>query len=113
MSKDNCCGVQGIPNHLFFKALGDPNRLRILAHLIEMQERLTVSQIAKRFPIDLSVVSRHLAILRDAGILISDKRGKEVFYTVNHNHLASCLTDFAGVIESCCPEVLGKEPERS
>ncbi|GAH78596.1 unnamed protein product [marine sediment metagenome] len=62
-----------------------------------------VSEIAKNFPIDVSVVSRHLAILRDEGILLAEKQGKEVYYSVRYEFLSSIFRGFASAIESCCP----------
>ncbi|MBA7542074.1 hypothetical protein ES705_34390 [subsurface metagenome] len=62
-----------------------------------------VSEIAKNFPIDVSVVSRHLAILRDEGILLAEKQGKKVYYLVRYEFLSSIFRGFASAIESCCP----------
>ena len=98
-----CCGIPGIPDARFLKAISDPTRLRILAHLIEAKEPQIVSEISKNFPIDVSVVSRHLAILRDEGILLAEKQGKEVYYSVRYDFLSSIFKSFAEAIESCCP----------
>jgi len=98
-----CCGIPGIPEPRFLKAFSDSTRLRILAHLVEAKEPQMVSEIAKKFPIDVSVVSRHLAILRDEGILLAEKRGKEVYYLVRYEFLSSIFRGFASAIESCCP----------
>ena len=99
----SCCGIPGIPDARFLKSIGDPTRLRILAYLIEAKEPQIVSEISKNFPIDISVVSRHLAILRDEGILLAEKHGKEVYYSVRYEFLSSILKNFAATIESCCP----------
>ena len=98
-----CCGIPGIPEPRFLKAFSDSTRLRILAHLVEAKEPQMVSEIAKNFPIDVSVVSRHLAILRDEGILLAEKQGKEVYYLVRYEFLSSIFRGFARAIESCCP----------
>ena len=98
-----CCGIPGIPEPRFLKAFSDSTRLRILAHLVEAKEPQMVSEIAKNFPIDVSVVSRHLAILRDEGILLAEKQGKEVYYSVRYEFLSSIFRGFASAIESCCP----------
>jgi DNA-binding transcriptional ArsR family regulator len=98
-----CCGIPGIPNSRFLKAVSDSTRLRILAHLVETQSPQTVSEIANNFPIDVSVVSRHLAILRNEGILLAVKQGKEVYYSVRYEFLSSIFRGFANAIESCCP----------
>lgn len=106
-----CSNVSACLNHRFFKALCDPNRGAILAQLAECCGPRTVSDIAKRHPIDVSVVSRHLAILRDAGILEAEKQGKEVRYSVRFHDLAVTLRTMAGEIEACCgdPKAEGGE----
>ena len=70
--------------------------------LARCQGELTVSQVAECCPIDLSVVSRHLGTLRDAGVLKSERRGKEVFYTVRAGTLVDSLRAIASEIEACC-----------
>lgn len=87
----------------FFKALSDPNRVSILAYLAESGEEQTCSQVALHFPVDLSVVCRHLATLRDAGILQSKRRGKEVFYRVRTDSLVDLLRNLADSFQACCP----------
>jgi DNA-binding transcriptional ArsR family regulator len=98
-----CCGLPGLPDARFFRALCDPTRLRILATLIEAGAPRTVSEVAEGFTVDVSVVSRHLAVLRDQGILSAERQGKEVRYSVNARFLVSALQGFAVAIESCCP----------
>ena len=68
--EDQCCGelAQWLSPRLF-KALSDPNRVALLARLGESRRDQSVSELARGFHIDLSVVSRHLGILRDAGIV--------------------------------------------
>ena len=87
-----------------FKALCDPNRIAILSDLAKRCRPLTVSQIAEGLPVDLSVVSRHLAILRDADILIARKQGKAVSYSLNTRNLIATLRAIADAFEACCPE---------
>ncbi len=86
-----------------FKALGDPNRLVILADLAQACGPKTVSEIATCCPIDLSVVSRHLRQLRQAGVVEAEKKGREVYYTVRYGELARVLRRMAAAIEACCP----------
>jgi DNA-binding transcriptional ArsR family regulator len=87
-----------------FKALCDPNRIAILRCLSKRCIPLTVGQIAEGLPVDVSVVSRHLAILRDADILIARKQGKEVLYTLHSRNLIVTLRAIADAFEACCPE---------
>lgn len=104
--KDNCCGnVAELMQPGFFKALSDPNRIAILARLAECCRACTVSEIAECCPVNVSVVSRHLAMLRDAGILEARKVGKEVHYTVRYSALADSLRQIADAIDACCPTV--------
>lgn len=87
----------------FFKALCDPNRIAILIELAECAAPRTVSQIADGNPADISVVSRHLAILRDVDILDASRRGREVYYSVRYATLATTLRAMAEAIDACCP----------
>ena len=108
-SHSPCC--PDIREHLeprFFKALSDPNRITFLAYLAQCRVPCTVSRIAQCCPINISVVSRHLAQLRDAGILEARKSGKEVYYSIRFPALVHTLRTTADAIEACCPK---EEPE--
>ena len=99
---DACCGgIGALLDPRFFKALCDARRLAILARLVSLRGPATVSKIAECCPTDISVVSRHLAVLRDAGILAAEKRGKEVYYTVRYTVLAQTLRKLANAFEAC------------
>ncbi len=86
----------------FFNALCDPGRLAILARLARCVEPCTVSEIAASCPTCVSVVSRHLAILREAKILEYKRRGKEVYYSVRFPDLVATLRSIADALEACC-----------
>jgi ArsR family transcriptional regulator, arsenate/arsenite/antimonite-responsive transcriptional repressor len=86
-----------------FKALGDSNRVLLLARLAQNASEQTVTDVAQGMSIDVSVVSRHLAILRDSGILEARKRGRQVFYRVRIAALAQALRALADALEACCP----------
>lgn len=79
-------------------------RVGLLVQLSRIPRPTTVSQVAMCCPVDLSVVSRHLAVLRDCGIVHAEKRGKEVFYSVRFSELAATLRSMADAIEQCCPQ---------
>ncbi|MEI6351195.1 MAG: metalloregulator ArsR/SmtB family transcription factor [Verrucomicrobiota bacterium] len=68
------------------KALGEINRLRIMRLLLG--EQLGVSAIARRLAMSEYNVSKHLRILKEAGLLEMEKSGKQRLYGV-----ASCLKD--------------------
>jgi DNA-binding transcriptional ArsR family regulator len=98
-----CSGLQGLLEPKLFKALSDPKRLSLLARLAEQREACTVGAIAKGSGVDMSVVSRHLGILRDAGVIDCQKRGKEVWCVVQTGTIAKILRDLADALEACCP----------
>lgn len=69
-----------------FTALGDEHRQRILL-TFERGERLNVSQIVAVSTLSRPAVSHHLKLLREAGVLESEKIGKEVFFWINKTFL--------------------------
>lgn len=87
---------------LVFKALSDPNRMKILNNLCSRDCPCNVGDVACCCTVDLSVVSRHLSILKNAGIISATKRGKEVFYHVNRSEVAAMLRATADQIEKTC-----------
>jgi DNA-binding transcriptional ArsR family regulator len=97
-------GLDDVSSPQLFKALCDPNRVAILGHMSKRCVPMTVGQIAENLPVDISVVSRHLATLRKAGILIARKKGKEVLYSINSRNLVTTLRAIADAFEACCPE---------
>lgn len=74
-----------------FVALGDEHRQRILL-LFEPGDRLTVGQIADASTLSRPTVSHHLKILREAGVLQSEKLGKEVYCWINKAFLEESLS---------------------
>lgn len=54
--------------------------------------------------VDLSVVSRHLRTLRDAGVVAAERHGREVHYRVQARELATLLRNLASALEACCPD---------
>ena len=97
-----CLGIEEALQTKFFKALCDPCRVSILICLARAGEPSTVSEAAASCPCDMSVVSRHLATLREAGILDCEKRGKQVYYSVRFAEFVSTLRCMADAIEACC-----------
>ncbi|MDX5297868.1 MAG: metalloregulator ArsR/SmtB family transcription factor [Gammaproteobacteria bacterium] len=96
--------LSGMLNTDFFKALADGSRLKLLLSLASCSREQTVSQIAECCPLSLSVVSRHLKMLKDGGILAAEKRGKEVVYWLRAKEVASQLRALADALENCCPD---------
>ena len=73
-----------------FSALGDEHRQRILL-TFEPGERLNVGQIVEVSTLSRSAVSHHLKILREAGVLDSEKIGKEVYFWLNKKQIKASL----------------------
>jgi DNA-binding transcriptional ArsR family regulator len=64
-----------------FRALADPTRREILELLA--RKDLTAGEIAERFPIAFPSVSRHLGILKDAGLVAAEREGQHIRYRLN------------------------------
>jgi DNA-binding transcriptional ArsR family regulator len=60
-----------------FAALADPTRRALLARLGEA-ERLSVSELARPFPVSLPAIMKHLDVLSDAGLITRSKSGRTV-----------------------------------
>ena len=78
-----------------FKGLSDPVRLRIFYLLIARPE-LCVCHLTDALQLPQSTVSRHLNILKQAGVVQSERRGQWVYYRLSG---ATAVQDFAGLIE--------------
>ncbi|MDD2832605.1 MAG: metalloregulator ArsR/SmtB family transcription factor [Methylotenera sp.] len=65
-----------------FIALGDEHRQRILL-AFEKGEQLNILQIASTTTLSRTAVTHHLKVLRQSGVLNSEKKGKEVFFWIN------------------------------
>lgn len=74
-----------------FVALGDAHRQRMLL-MFEPGERLNVGQIVAASTLSRSAVSHHLRVLRAAGVLHSEKIGKEVWYWRDPDAVRKALT---------------------
>ncbi|MDR0779208.1 MAG: metalloregulator ArsR/SmtB family transcription factor [Pseudomonadales bacterium] len=84
-----------------FAALGDTHRQRILL-LFERGERLNVGQIAEVSTLARSTVSHHLKILHEAGVLASEKIGKEVWFWINRAWLEQTLGNVLDYVRTHC-----------
>ena len=64
-----------------FKALGDPTRREILQILRSGAK--TAGEIGSYFEMTAATVSHHLSVLKAAGLVTDDKRGKWIYYEMN------------------------------
>ena len=78
------------------KALAHPSRLFLVEELCKQEH--CVCELAEMVGSDVSTVSKHLSLLRQAGIVEDEKRGKQVFYRLR----MGCAVDFT----SCAGAIL-------
>ena len=71
---------------MILRALNHKLRQQIVK-LIDEQQKMTVTEIYVKLRLEQSVASQHLAILRRAGIVITTREGKFIFYTVDYTRL--------------------------
>jgi DNA-binding transcriptional ArsR family regulator len=71
----------GTPSNGAFRALADPTRREILRTLRGGPR--TSGEIAARFDSSWPTISRHLAVLRDAGLVLAARKGQEIHYELN------------------------------
>ncbi len=76
------------------KALAHPSRLYIVDELSRGER--CVHELTDAIGSDMSTVSKHLGVLRTAGIVRDEKRGSEVYYSLR----MACVLDFFGCLEA-------------
>ncbi|MDD5007367.1 MAG: metalloregulator ArsR/SmtB family transcription factor [Syntrophorhabdaceae bacterium] len=74
------------------KAMAHPVRLMIVEYLKDSSR--SFSEIFNLFTLDKSTVSKHLLVLKEAGIVSSKKTGADMIYALE----VPCVTDFFGCI---------------
>ncbi len=84
------------------KALAHPTRLFIVDELSRGER--CVCDLTEKIGADVSTVSKHLSVLKRAGIVRDDKRGVQVFYRLR----VPCILNFFGCVEAVLEEV-GRE----
>jgi DNA-binding transcriptional ArsR family regulator len=77
------------------KAMAHPTRMFIVDELSRSAERC-VCELTEMVGADISTVSKHLTVLKNAGIVGDEKRGNQVFYRLK----VPCILDFFRCIES-------------
>ena len=95
--------IDHLLNPLLFKALCDPTRVALVGCIAKCGRACAVGEIAECCAVDISVVSRHLALLARAGVLEAKKKGRIVSYRLRFADLCQSLRSLADAIEECCP----------
>lgn len=75
------------------KAMAHPTRLFIVDQLSKQEH--CVCELTEMIGADVSTVSKHLSILKQAGIVVDDKRGLQVYYSLK----VPCVLKFFGCVE--------------
>ena len=78
-----------------FRALGDPTRREILRML--RKRDMTAGELADRFALAKSTLSGHFSMLRHAGLIVAEKRGTSIVYSLNVSAVEEAI---AGVMET-------------
>jgi DNA-binding transcriptional ArsR family regulator len=79
-----------------FNALADPNRRHLLNQLAE-RETATATELAAGLPVTRQAVAKHLAALGEAGLVTSERQGRETRYRLTPAPLADAVSWIADV----------------
>ena len=81
-----------------FRVLGDPMRVRLLDQLRDGE--LSVNELAERLAAGQQNVSKHLALLADAGMLARRKDGNRVYYRISDDGIFDLCDQVCGSLQS-------------
>ncbi len=95
--------VQTLVPRALFRALADPTRVAILDRVCCCDAPLSVGDNASGVDADMSVVSRNIGQLRDAGLLRCVRDGKRVLCALDTTEVVEQLRRLADALEACCP----------
>jgi DNA-binding transcriptional ArsR family regulator len=71
---------------LIFRAINHPLRKQML-QLLHENVRMTVTEVFIKLRLEQSVASQHLAVLRKAGMVNTERQGKFIFYSVSYQRI--------------------------
>lgn len=77
-----------------FKALAHPSRVLIIEELTEGER--CVCDLTEKIGADISTVSKHLSVMKNAGLLLDEKRANQVFYRLR----IPCILKFFDCVET-------------
>lgn len=80
-----------------YKALADPTRRQILSLLREKD--LTAGEIAAEFDMAWPSVSRHLGVLKHAGLVLTERDGQYIRYELNTTVIQDIVSDLIGLAD--------------
>jgi ArsR family transcriptional regulator len=88
-----------------FKVMADPHRLRILSTIARSDEEVCVCDLTAELPLEQPTVSHHLRVLRETGLVLSERRGTWVYYRIAPRGLEK-LHDAVDAIEGVARRLL-------
>ena len=97
---------------VLLKAIADETRMNILTLLLK--HNFCVRALAKNLGFSEATISQHLKVLREAGLLIGEKHGYFMHYSVKRDVLHALAGEIAALAdierEACTPEIGGCSP---
>ncbi|MBO8128676.1 MAG: winged helix-turn-helix transcriptional regulator [Peptococcaceae bacterium] len=90
-----------------FKALSDNTRREILRLLTDKD--LTAGEIAEAFDLSRATISHHLSVLKEAGLILDERRGPYIIYSLN----TTVFQEVAGWVFDVTRTLLNKEQGKS
>ena len=81
-----------------FRALSDPTRREILQLL--KRGDLSAGELAERFPLAKSTLSGHFNVLRHAGLIVAERRGTAILYSLNLSAFEEAMTAVLALLET-------------
>jgi len=94
MTEENCTTKKYEAKAQILKALAHPSRLMMVDELSKGER--CVCELRELVDADLSTVSKHLSVLKNAGIVEDDKRGLQVYYRLK----VPCVLNFFSCVEA-------------
>lgn len=78
---------------VIFEALSHPIRIKMIELLGRKERR--IDELSEKLKINASSISHHLVVLRESGLLLTERRGKPAFHSLNKELLRAALDDLA------------------
>ena len=93
--------MSAAPSNALFKALADETRREILKLLRSGPK--TSGELADRFHSSWPTISRHLAVLREGGLVTTERKGQEIYYELNTSRVPGSRPTPDGMGPTLCP----------
>lgn len=84
-------------NDAFFQAMANETRREIIRLL--KQKDMTAGEIASHFSISKPSISRHLDTLKNAGLIVPERKGNQILYAINMTVLQEMAVEFLSLVQ--------------